>query len=186
MPRDIRTRWNLTFDTLKFTYTCWEAINKLTDNCSLPLGWCRIRDEEWELVKQLRDVLKTFKTVTLQFSTDTPCLAAVIPAMDKMHNELTAVSENVKYSPAVQATLTIGKNLLNKYYSLTDDSEVYRIAMVLHPRYKLKYLEKQGWDCEWIETVETIVREEFKASYADDIIRKPLVSGQASKKKPPR
>jgi hypothetical protein len=49
--------------------------------------------------------------------------------MDKMHNELTAVSENVKYSPAVQATLTIGKNLLNKYYSLTDDSEVYRIAM---------------------------------------------------------
>jgi hypothetical protein len=77
----------------------------------------------------LINVLQTFKTVTLQFSTDTPCLAAVIPAMDKMHNELVAASENAKYSQAVRAALTIGRNLLNKYYSLTDDSEVYRIAM---------------------------------------------------------
>ncbi|KAH9960262.1 hypothetical protein BC827DRAFT_1103688, partial [Russula dissimulans] len=119
-----------------------------------------------ELVKQLRDVLKSFKTVTLQFSTDTPCLAAVIPAMEKMYDKLTATSKNLEYSLALQAPLTIGKNLLNKYYSLTDDSEVYRIAMVLHPRYKLKYFERQGWDREWIETAETIVREEFKACYA--------------------
>jgi len=74
-------------------------------------------------------MLQTFKTVTLQFSTDTPCLATVIPAMDKMHDELEATSKDAKYSLAVRAALTTGKNLLNKYYSLTDDSEVYRIAM---------------------------------------------------------
>jgi hypothetical protein len=74
-------------------------------------------------------VLQIFKTVTLEFSTDTPCLAAVIPAMDKMHAELTAASANPRYSSAIRAALSVGKTLLNKYYSLTDNSEVYRIAM---------------------------------------------------------
>jgi hypothetical protein len=30
---------------------------------------------------------------------------------------------------AIRAALKLGTRLLNKYYSLTDDSEVYRIAM---------------------------------------------------------
>jgi hypothetical protein len=67
--------------------------------------------------------------VTLEFSTDTPCTAAVIPAMDRMHTELTSAVENVEYSPALQAALSLGKKVLDKYYSLSDDSEVYRIAM---------------------------------------------------------
>ena len=49
MLRDVTTRWNSTYDMLKFAYTYQEAINKLTDNRSLNLGWCRIMDEEWEL-----------------------------------------------------------------------------------------------------------------------------------------
>ena len=50
--------------------------------------------------------------------------------MDRMHTELTAASDNEDYySPAIRAALKLGTRLLNKYYSLTDDSEVYRIAM---------------------------------------------------------
>jgi hypothetical protein len=74
-------------------------------------------------------MLQIFKTVTLQFSSDTPCLAAVIPAMDRMHDNLTAACEKEEYSPALRAALKMGKGLLDKYYSLTDTSEVYRIAM---------------------------------------------------------
>ena len=61
-----------------------------------------------------------------------PCVAAVIPAMDKMHAELTTAVENVEYSPALQAALELGKNLLDKYYSLSDDSEIYWIAMDMY------------------------------------------------------
>lgn len=74
-------------------------------------------------------MLQIFKTVTLQFSSDTPSLAAVIPAMDRMHDNLTVACENEDYSPALRAALKMGKGLLDKYYSLTDTSEVYRIAM---------------------------------------------------------
>lgn len=67
--------------------------------------------------------------MTSQFSSDTPCAAAVIPAMDKMHTELTSAIENFDYSPALKSALSLGKTVLDKYYSLSDDSEVYRIAM---------------------------------------------------------
>ena len=48
---------------------------------------------------------------------------------NKMHNELTAAADNPEYSPALQAALSMGKALLNKHYSLSDDSKVYHIAM---------------------------------------------------------
>jgi hypothetical protein len=46
-----------------------------------------------------------------------------------MHSELTAASNNEAYSPAIRAALKLGIRILDKYYSLTDNSEVYRIAM---------------------------------------------------------
>jgi hypothetical protein len=58
MPRDVTTRWNSTYDMLKFAYTYREAINQLTDNRSLNLGKCRITNVEWNLVQQLWDTLK--------------------------------------------------------------------------------------------------------------------------------
>ena len=67
--------------------------------------------------------------MTLEFSTDTPCIANVIPAMDRMHDDLRAACNNEEYSTAICAALKVGMNLLNKYYSITDNSEVYRIAM---------------------------------------------------------
>jgi hypothetical protein len=53
----------------------------------------------------------------------------MIPAMDWMHDDLLAACNNANYSAAIRAALKIGMNLLNKYYSITDNSEVYRIAM---------------------------------------------------------
>ena len=65
----------------------------------------------------------------LEFSTDTPCIANIIPAMDRMHADLVAACENENYSTSIRAALKIGLNLLNKYYSIMDNSEVYQIAM---------------------------------------------------------
>jgi hypothetical protein len=59
--------------------------------------------------------------------------------MDKMHTELTTAIENFNYSPALKAALSLGKSVLDKYYSLSDDSEIYRIAMgkynIIHSNY---------------------------------------------------
>jgi hypothetical protein len=138
----------------------------------------------------------------LEFSSDTPCIANVIPAMDRMHADLVAACKNENYSTAIRAALEIGKKLLDKYYSITDNSEVYRIAMsksfffyflgtiylisclVLHPAHKLKYFSKQGWDKAWIDTAEEIVRDEFKRNYAAYVVNKGVKASRTPKVSP--
>ena len=119
-----------------------------------------------------------FKDATLFFSRSMPNLATVIPAMDHIDAHLVAASQDLKYSPAIRDSVALGKAHLNKYYDMTDTSEVYRIAMseclstgmiilftmlitVLHPRHKLQYFHNANWDDEWITTATDIVRDEF-------------------------
>jgi hypothetical protein len=132
------------------------------------------------------------KDATLFFLCATPNLATVIPAMNHIDERLTSNSINrAKFEPSIRVSLALTKKTLNRYYDLTDSSEVYRIAMVmftetyhlilysffiiphcnlvLHPRHKLSYFRQAGWPTEWIRTAEDIVHTEFKRSYVIDI-----------------
>ncbi|KAK2465179.1 hypothetical protein APHAL10511_002810, partial [Amanita phalloides] len=183
MPHDVWTWWNSTYDMLKFSYTYCDAIDKLTGECALNLWDYELTEHKWEIMKQLWDSLWIIKIVTLEFSTDMPCLAIVIPAMDQMHDKLTTMAENMTYSPVLHTVLALGQKLLNKYYSLTNDSELYCITIVLHPQYKLCYFEKLNWDPEWIKTAEQIIKDEFKHSYSDYVLCEPLAPSHSSAKK---
>jgi hypothetical protein len=98
--------------------------------------------------------------------------------MDHIDQHLATAAANNTYKPCIQAAVAMGKKLLNKYYSYTDHSELYRIAMgewiplvscrfnmifvVLHPSHKLAYFAQAGWDDEWRATAEDI-----EQAYAD-------------------
>lgn len=58
MPRDVSTRWNSTYEMLKFAYTYREAIDKITGDRAMKLRDYELLESEWETVKQLRDSLK--------------------------------------------------------------------------------------------------------------------------------
>ncbi|KAG6809702.1 hypothetical protein H0H92_015107 [Tricholoma furcatifolium] len=72
--------------------------------------------------------------------------------MDHIDAQLATDSIDDNYLPSIHAALTMGKKLLNKYYDKTDHSEVYRIAMVLHPQHKLDYFKDANWEQYWIDT----------------------------------
>lgn len=92
-----------------------------------------------------------------------------MPAMDITEQQLKMFSCNQQYEPAIHAAVSLAKKTLNWYYSLMDSSEVYCIAMVLHPHHKLEYFKSSDWKQEWIEMAEKLVHEEFTCSYlADD------------------
>ena len=74
-------------------------------------------------------VIPDFQGCDPFFSHSTPNLATVIPAMDHIDTHLATASQELKYSPAICASVALGKAHLNKYYDMTDSSEVYRIAM---------------------------------------------------------
>ncbi|OJA12661.1 hypothetical protein AZE42_13159 [Rhizopogon vesiculosus] len=80
---------------------------------------------------------------------------------------MTTYSCNKKFSPSIRAAVQLAKKTLDRYYQLTDSSEVYRIAMVLHPHHKLFYFKSAGWEDDWINTAEALVRDEFERSYLD-------------------
>lgn len=61
IPRDVRTRWNATYDMLEFAYQYKKAINKITDIRDMKLRAYEINAHEWEIVRQLRDLLKVSK-----------------------------------------------------------------------------------------------------------------------------
>ena len=83
-------------------------------SASYPFGWLM--------------TIQIFKDVPLYFSHSMHTLA-VIPAMDHIDETLTSQSLNSDYEPAIHTALRLAKKVLNRYYSATDHSEVYRIVM---------------------------------------------------------
>ena len=139
MPCDVATHWNLTFNMLIFALEYCEAIDKILVNREMRKY--ELSEEEWKLVQQLYNVLAVccaahrpipvthvfsdFKDTTFFFSHSTLNLATVIPTMDHIYTHLATASQDLKYFPAIHASLVLGKAHLNKYYNMTDHSEVY-------------------------------------------------------------
>jgi hypothetical protein len=70
-----------------------------------------------------------FKDATLFFSSDSvETIAHVIPTMDRI-DAMLKDSANEPLAPAVKHSLKFAQRVMNKYYSKTDLSNMYRIAM---------------------------------------------------------
>ncbi|KAI0038320.1 hypothetical protein FA95DRAFT_1505844, partial [Auriscalpium vulgare] len=104
--------------------------------------------------------------VILFFSRSTPNLVMVIHAMDHINKILSSQSLPAPSNPSIHIYLGLANKTLNQYYRLTDSSEVYRIAMILHPRHKINYCKAASWEPEWIDTTEENIRAEFAQLYA--------------------
>jgi hypothetical protein len=120
-----------------------------------------------------------------------PLVHEVIPIFDILSGALDEFINDSEGIPAVRAAAYRGVTIMNKYYALTDNSVVYRIAMstyslifmlasttnslqaVLHPRYKTTYFTKAKWPREWIKTAEDLFRQEWETHYHPKGINKP-------------
>ena len=69
MPRDVITRWNLTYDMLEFACDYQEALDSITGNQKMKLRQYELSEEDWEIATKLRDVLKVCNTfLSIYFS----------------------------------------------------------------------------------------------------------------------
>jgi hypothetical protein len=164
LPRDVVTRWNSTYYMLDFALKYRTVIDTMTADKSLKLRMFELETEEWGIVEELVTVLRLYKSATLFFSQDSASAAAVIPAMDRITNHLNHQTGKA-YHPSLAAAMRLARKKLDRYYSLTDSSTIYRIAMVLHPGMKLEYFRNQKWEEDWIEEAENLVREEYVVTY---------------------
>jgi len=59
-----------------------------------------------------------------------PPVSSVIPAMDTINRAFTMASmDGEEFCLPIKLGLEIGKRILNKYYNLTDESEIYRVSI---------------------------------------------------------
>ncbi|KIM53943.1 hypothetical protein SCLCIDRAFT_52416, partial [Scleroderma citrinum Foug A] len=117
----------------------------------------KLTDHEWTVAEQLHSILNVLKQATLYFSCSTPNLATVIPAMDHIDHKLETYSWNKTYLPSIRTAGSLAKKTCNCYYAYTDKSEVYCIAMVLHPRHKLSYFKNVQWKGAWFALAVRVV-----------------------------
>ena len=74
-------------------------------------------------------VHKMYKEATIFFSQDdVATIAHVIPTMDRI-DAMLSNSASKPLSPSIKHALSFARKIMDKYYSKTDLSNVYRIAM---------------------------------------------------------
>ncbi|KAF7762398.1 hypothetical protein Agabi119p4_8991 [Agaricus bisporus var. burnettii] len=170
LPRDMKTRWNSTYLMLVAAVDYRAVYNRLVRHDEAGLREYELSRVEWKIAEELRDVLKIFFDATSFFSMKKEChLSTVIPAMDHIDNLLTSSIVNAEYSTSINKALEMGQKTLNHYYSLTDGSSTYRIAMVLDPHFKLEYFRDAKWELEWIETARNLVHDVFNRDYINSL-----------------
>ncbi|KIJ29107.1 hypothetical protein M422DRAFT_188910 [Sphaerobolus stellatus SS14] len=112
---------------------------------------------------------------------DVALIHQVIPVHDLIRTHLEKIVDDTKLLKAIRVAASNGFEVDDKYYALTDDSNIYRVTMAMHPSYKLAYFKQQQWPEDWVEQVLSIVRKVWKEKYLPQV--KPLsmkpVSGTA-------
>ena len=58
IPCDVSTWWNLTFDMLDFAVEHITAIDTITGDHEMKLRQYELNEDDWEMARQLQDVLK--------------------------------------------------------------------------------------------------------------------------------
>ena len=58
MPRDVSTRWNSTYDMLKFALDYCVALDAISGERVMKLRKYELKDTEWNIASQLRDILE--------------------------------------------------------------------------------------------------------------------------------
>ncbi|KAJ7346427.1 hypothetical protein DFH08DRAFT_701527, partial [Mycena albidolilacea] len=109
IPRDVQTRWNSTYDMLRFAEQYCEVIDTITSNKMYGLRKFELDDDEWKVVGNL---VYVFKTATLFFSSDTISTNSnMISTTDTINNILQSRGD-CKLQPAVLRAVALGRATL--------------------------------------------------------------------------
>jgi len=154
---------------------------------------------EWDLLEKTHSFLQPFEKSTRMTEQDAASLDRTLKVLDLLlkHYEISKVCEPVidtsvntfkinilqeKCSAAgtrdsrMLHAIEMGWFVLDKYYSLTDSSPAYAASILLHPRRRKQYLEK-NWPVKWhapaINKVNTLWQEEYEGRSVERPLQDP-------------
>ncbi|KIO21036.1 hypothetical protein M407DRAFT_60563, partial [Tulasnella calospora MUT 4182] len=158
LPRRVATRWNSDLHCLKGYLHLFTQVKKLIAEQSALEGFL-LTPEQHTLAQELADALEVFDEPTRLFSLpEVPLIHEAVPMLEDLAARLEMMirgfAPDGKEIPkvirlAAQAALVV----LRKYEALGKECEVYEIAMVMCPHWKLDFFAHQGRNSQDIERI---------------------------------
>ncbi|KAF8137922.1 hypothetical protein K438DRAFT_1622902, partial [Mycena galopus ATCC 62051] len=126
----IDTRWNSHAHCMLRIIDRQDVVSMMCSDRDLKLRQYTFSGEEWTILEQLEQILEAFILATEKISqAEVALVFEVIPLIDKFTIIFGQMIDNTSLHIAIRHAANTGLAVLNKYYSFTDDSEIYRIAM---------------------------------------------------------
>ncbi|EIN05207.1 hypothetical protein PUNSTDRAFT_74871 [Punctularia strigosozonata HHB-11173 SS5] len=171
LDRRVATRWNSELACLSAHIHFKKQVKQLTNDDENALDAYALSPSQWKLAEDLVSVLEIFDTPTKLFSkNEVPLICETIPMLETFEAQLVAVCDqkHAQLPPIIRVAAQASLLVVGKYYALSDDNEIYRIAMVLCPWRKLQWFAVRQWSAEDISTVKAITIRTFREIYAGD------------------
>ncbi|KAH8110930.1 hypothetical protein DFH11DRAFT_728116 [Phellopilus nigrolimitatus] len=166
LDRRVPTRWNSDFQCLETHVYFRTIVEQLTAPAENKLRAFKMSEIQWDLALHLVDILAIFEQPTRRFSqSEVPLVHETIPMLSDLEVALTKVRDAADLPNVIRVAAHASLLVCQKYFALTDECEVYRIAIVMCPDRKLKWFRDRGWSTEAIEDVRQVVNKRWKESY---------------------
>lgn len=152
--RDNKTRWNSWSKAIRVATTnpIHDAIIEYFENyadkdCKLD----QLSTDDWELLRQIQQFLECIEHTTKALESNQSTIDRVLPAMDFVLKQFEDGKCEFADHPTLSKMFNSGWSKLEKYYQLSEDTPVYVAALILHPRYKWQYLDR-NWKKAWTQS----------------------------------
>ncbi|CAE7097739.1 unnamed protein product [Rhizoctonia solani] len=160
----VATRWDSDLACALTHIELRLPINAMTTNPSFNMSKYGLDDLQWTLLEDMVACLFAFKRLTLRYSQSCiPLLHEVIPDLLVLKYRLTLMRDdtnhqsNIVIRVAAQAALQV----LEKYLNRLEESDIYWLAIVLCPWYKLQWFVDQGYSSVQTDRVRRVLNEQY-------------------------
>jgi len=152
VPLDNRTRWNSWHQMLDVAIQIPIA-NAIDGFSKAHLETLRddyLSPDEWRRLRTIHTILQPFTRATLETQGDVASLDRVLFTMDVLIKVFEKTLKTYSDDPDLISRIRKGWDVFDKYYSKTDQSPYYTVALILHPNRRTKYITA-NWKKTWQE-----------------------------------
>jgi hypothetical protein len=167
LPQDNGTRWNSwqrMIGTAIVAPVRDAIVQYFREYCEGEYKNDELTDDDWEVLEHLNKVLAMLKETTLALEGYSTTLDNVLPAMDFILGQLEQYKITWENDARIASAINNAWAKMEKYYRKTDETPVYVAALVLDPKYKWGYIEK-NWPAEWHSRAKQQMRAFWETKY---------------------
>ncbi|KAI5983302.1 hypothetical protein EDC04DRAFT_2915048 [Pisolithus marmoratus] len=168
LDHHVPTHWNSDFACLMAHFHFKDAIQILTQKEDLALEAYALTWSQWRLAEHLIPLLELFDDLTLRFSqAEVPMIYEVIPMLKWLEHSMTCARDAAQEPSIIRIAAEAALLMIGKYYVLTDDNEVYQIAIVMCPEKKIEWFDQNpDWHLEDRIEAHWVVQTHWDESYS--------------------